>query len=279
MKTLTYNHITDPFVLKMGNYNIKEDNKEHDYSKDYFTISALADGNLSFHRKGVGNFDYSLDEGETWTSTNTSDLIRVNSGQKLLLRSTDPLGRISTDFDFDVSGNVMSLMYADEFKNATELRYEDGLISLLSMSRVVNANNLILPTTTLTANCYQSMFSNCTSLVAAPELPATTLVDSCYVNMFNECTSLVNAPALPATTLADYCYTGMFNGCTSLKYIKMLAIDFSAAHCLDDFMTHVAENGTFVKNSQSNLKPADVSLPISWTMITETEEPGLPQHL
>ena len=64
--------------------------------------------------------------------------------------------------------------------------------------------------------CYASMFYNCTSLTAAPELPATTLYSGCYENMFSGCTSLTTAPALPATTLSTYCYRKMFSKCKSL---------------------------------------------------------------
>ena len=89
-----------------------------------------------------------------------------------------------------------------------------------------------LPATTLTnAYCYQYMFSNCTSLVSAPELPATTLSDSCYNYMFHGCTSLVNAPKLPATTLTNSCYNGMFGGCTSLATAPELPATTLAKIC------------------------------------------------
>ena len=74
-----------------------------------------------------------------------------------------------------------------------------------------------LPATTLADNCYEYMFSGCSSLIQAPELPATTLATNCYAFMFYECPSLIQAPELPATTLAFCCYKCMFNSCTSLK--------------------------------------------------------------
>ena len=40
---------------------------------------------------------------------------------------------------------------------------------------------------------------------------------NCYYSMFRDCTSLTTAPALPATTLATDCYSYMFRGCTSLQ--------------------------------------------------------------
>lgn len=74
-----------------------------------------------------------------------------------------------------------------------------------------------LPATTLVDNCYQNMFSNCTSLTTPPSLPATTLAKYCYQFMFSNCTSLTTVPSLPATTLPQNCYQYMFYNCTSLK--------------------------------------------------------------
>ena len=73
-----------------------------------------------------------------------------------------------------------------------------------------------LPATTMTESCYRFMFRDCSSLTSAPTLSGTTLYTSCYQQMFQNCTSLTSAPALNATTLANSCYQGMFNGCTSL---------------------------------------------------------------
>ena len=83
---------------------------------------------------------------------------------------------------------------------------------------ITQANQLVLPFTTLTESCYEGMFANCASLTTAPALPATTLADNCYNGMFNGCTSLTTAPALPATILADACYEWMFDGCSNLNH-------------------------------------------------------------
>ena len=40
------------------------------------------------------------------------------------------------------------------------------------------------------------MFMSCTSLETAPELPAETLVEGCYDTMFSNCTSLKNITML-----------------------------------------------------------------------------------
>ena len=95
-----------------------------------------------------------------------------------------------------------------------------------------------LPATTLAENCYQLMFNGCTGLITAPELPATTLVYGCYKEMFSGCTSLTTAPELPATKLnpAYHCYRDMFNGCSKLSKVTMLATDYYASYCLNNWL-------------------------------------------
>ena len=95
-----------------------------------------------------------------------------------------------------------------------------------------------LPATTLAENCYNEMFKGCTGLTTAPELPATTLVYGCYKEMFSGCTSLTTAPELPATKLnpAYHCYRDMFNGCSKLSKVTMLATDYDASYCLNNWL-------------------------------------------
>ena len=128
------------------------------------------------------------------------------------------VGTFTSTGNFDVQGNAMSLLFGDNFKGQTDLTGKDYAFSSLfsGNTNVVNAENLVLPATTLAEGCYYCMFQGCTSLTTAPELPATTLVNSCYYNMFYDCTALTTAPELSATTLANGCCQSMFRGCTNL---------------------------------------------------------------
>ena len=177
--------------------------------------------------------DYKLNDGE-WTSitSNTGSsapTIEVNSGDKIQFRGNNAqyatgsyTGMNSNSFSgstawFEVEGNIMSLIYGDDFKNNSTISSGCTFTGLFgNCTNLVSAENLILPATILTDYCYQSMFRNCTSLTTAPTLPATTLAQYCYVSMFEGCTSLTTAPELPATTLFYSCYASMFYGCTSL---------------------------------------------------------------
>ena len=159
---------------------------------------------------------YSLN-GKKWKDWNGS--VTIKPEQKMYLKGEDDYvcnsstsGKLITSNGYyNVGGDISSLTnFITEVKDYTfyKLFYNDSYIK--------DASSLLLPATILTANCYFSMFSGCTSLTTAPELPATTLADRCYVYMFSGCTSLTAAPVLPATTLADSCYEFMFQGCTSL---------------------------------------------------------------
>jgi len=143
------------------------------------------------------------------------------------------IGTFSATGTFNASGNIMSLLYGDDFIGQTDLIGKNYAFYKLfkSNDRLINVSNLILPATTLASNCYGSMFHSCTSLTTAPELPATTLESSCYNSMFYGCASLTTTPELPVTTLASYCYNSMFSLCTSLTTAPELPATTLANYC------------------------------------------------
>ena len=234
---------TENFIKPNVSHCIEENEvhyNPYDYSDRYLTFIAREDGTFKFEGN---NIKYSIDDGDTWAElvdgTNTPT---VTSGAKIMWKASgltnayvpvvdeideetgEPvveeigIGHFLSTSQYDVEGNIMSLVYEDDFIGNTNLTLEWGQFCYLFYNNVdlINAKNLSLPATTLSVFCYGKMFSNCTSLVSVPKLPATTLADGCYGGMFNGCTSLTTAPQLPATTLAQYCYLEMFSDCTSL---------------------------------------------------------------
>ena len=201
------------------------------YTSQYLTIEALTSGTVTIRATYYVNLEkeisYSIDNGTTWTTMTTSETEQsfgnLNAGDKILLKGENEAygnsynqNRFGGTANVKIYGNIMSLVYGDNFVGQTTLNTGYNFNYLFSQANVVNAENLILPATTLTTNCYRSMFEGCTSLTTAPKLPATTLARQCYTGMFEGCTSLVTAPDLPATTLEYYCCAHMFKGCTSL---------------------------------------------------------------
>ncbi len=142
---------------------------------------------------------------------------------------------ILADHKIYVYGNVMSLINDEgDFSKDKTISGNFALAGLFDGNKSLYNHpekKLLLPATTLSANCYSQMFSKCNSLTTAPELPATTLAEECYTYMFYGCTSLTTAPALPATTLAKECYYAMFNQCTSLTTAPALPATTLATGC------------------------------------------------
>ena len=271
--------------------------------KKYLTFEAIEDTTFQFTKAGLS---YSLDNGKTWVelAANTATPT-VNAGNKILFKgemtpsssSQQGIGAFSSTRKFNAIGNVMSLLFGDNFIGQTDLTGKNYAFYQLfySNTHLVDASNLILPATTLTEYCYDGMFDGCTSLTAAPELPATTLAnrcyngmfygctsltaapelpattlaESCYRNMFYVCTSLTTVPDLPATTLAQYCYYNMFDGCTNLNYIKAMFTTTPSSIYTQNWVRGVSSTGTFVKNSSATWNvTGDSGVPTGWTVET-----------
>ena len=276
----------------------------HDYSQDYLTFVAKEDGTFTFISQNNNVISYSTDNGTTWTEGNS---IEVSNGDKVMWKGTmtppsyDGIGRFSATGNFDVQGNMMSLLHGDDFKGKTDLTGKNYAFYRLfyNNTKVVNSENLSLPATTLASvcyyymfygctslttapelpattlatQCYEYMFSNCSKLTTAPELPATTLANSCYKGMFSSCTNLTTAPSiLPATTLANSCYQYMFEGCTNLNYIKAMFTTTPSTTYTSNWVSGVSASGTFVKNSAATWTTTGVDgVPSGWTVETASE--------
>ena len=237
-----------------------------DFSKQYLTIEITEglEGNnnvirLEASTSGLGKEVQVKVNGGDWItksfksgSTQDKLITGLTVGDKIKIKGTNEsyngcVIKGNTELFADVYGNILSLIYGDDFKDKTTLppvgyNFAGMFNNDNNGLKIINANNLILTPVTLKDGSYYKMFYNCTSLVTAPiiqatvmssnscemmfqgctslvtapELPATTLVGRCYAYMFKGCTSLVNAPELPATNVKGMCYLEMFNGCTSL---------------------------------------------------------------
>ena len=176
----------------------KNKKDEIDYSKEYFTIEALGKGTV-----GIG-IPYSVTSlkyrknNEPWIETSEAIqlLVVANDTIQISCVNDDFMGDCSTVFDisapFNVKGNIMSLVYGDNFEGQIDLSGKGSAFAYLLRGCITlqNAENLILPATTLADFCYIDMFRECTSLLTAPQLPATTLAHGCYSNMFDFCANL-----------------------------------------------------------------------------------------
>ena len=210
------------------------------YEEQYFTIETLTAGNLSIADAGSNVFQYSLDDGSTWNSLAMNQTVAIEANKKVLFKAEGltiidtGIGTIKYSGNFNVYGNVMSLVYGDNFVGQEAISNFQFRCLFINNVALLSAENLILPATTLTDYCYSNMFEGCTNLTTAPQLPATTLANHCYDSMFWNCSNLTTVPYLPVTTLASYCYANMFQGCTSLTTTPELPATTLADYCYND---------------------------------------------
>lgn len=196
------------------------------YESQYLTLVARGSG--GFRLSSATTFQYSKDEGNTWTNATSATTISVSNGDRVMFKGTlSPsiagIGIFSANTQFEAEGNPMSLLYDDNFIGQTSTIRSSFFHLFSGCTSLTNIDNLRLVATTLTDGCYEEMFYGCTSLTSIPSgfLPATTMKSMCYYYMFANCTSLTSIPSnlLPATTLSNSCYGWMFYNCTSLASI------------------------------------------------------------
>lgn len=159
-------------------------------SDDSFTLSVS-------NPQWDGTIEYSLDKGNTWNTWDGSQL-SGNENNHIRLRGI---------------GNTKIAGYINDWRWSFTGKYVTGNIeTLLDYKTVINGQH-----PTMDDYCFSYMFSQCTSLITAPQLPSFIVTTGCYRYMFCDCVSLVNIPELPSTFLKSECYFGMFYGCSSLK--------------------------------------------------------------
>ena len=282
-----------------------------DYASQYFTMEVLSAGTICFKAGASATtasnrrtIQYSKNNG-TWnsiTSTTGGTTFSVSAGDVIRFKgtnatySTKSASTYSNTFQgstakVKVYGNIMSFVAGDNFQTAKTFSSTYVFRSFLSVSGVMDAENLISPATALTEGCYLGLFAD-TKITIAPKLPATSLAKSCYWNLFLRCvnlvtpselpattmkescyramyygTSITTAPDLPAATLAANCYYQMFDQTSTLNYIKCLATNISATDCCRTWVRGVAATGTFVKAASMNSWPTGIAgIPEGWTV-------------
>ena len=214
------------------NYNMTEE--ERKFSTP-LTFEITGDGDIYWKAKSdnsLRTIEYKKND-EDWktiTSSTGGTYITVSSGDTVLFRAPQDVTytTLSDTYDkanffsgctctFNVKGNVMSLLDANNFSTMSSLTASLVFTCLFRYcTGLTDASKLILPADNLTFECYREMFANCSNLVGVPKLPAMNLGEGCYNGMFHDCTNLTTVPELPATTLASNCYDYMFASDTGL---------------------------------------------------------------
>ena len=216
---------------------VEADSPDCKQVKNYLRFTSKGSGTFTFYANGADSsnvLSYSLDSGSTWTqlgngvatpSVSNGDVIMWKGSSHTI--NSNGIGTFSSTTNFDVAGNAMSLYYGDNFEGEVSLSGKDYAFKNLfsGCTTVIDAENLELPATTLSNNCYQTMFRYAVNLTKVPNaLPATALTSHCYDGMYYQCSGVTSIPShyLSATTLAPACYWAMFQMCSGIT-----SVDFS----------------------------------------------------
>ena len=195
---------------------------------------------LSYSKNGGSWIEWDY----TPISVVTDDFIYFKGINDSISTSSSNYSTFTSTGRFSASGNIMSLLYSDDY---------EGKISLSGKNY-----------------CFFKLLFNCSTLNNAPELPATTLGISCYNFMLSGCTSLTTSPELPATVLVKNCYYSMFAGCTNLNYVKANFLTEPSSKYTSYWLDGVASTGTFVANSDATwtttIERNRSTVPAGWTI-------------
>ena len=216
------------------------------FSKYYLTFEAVEDCVFTFTMDDklpttcVASVSYSLDGGETWTTTENVDEAEVvvttptiSAGHTVLWKgdavqycyqpdSADvgddmPLSNagFSTFYSsgkYIIYGNIMSLLYGDDFADKTTFKeYVSNGYGAGAFTYLFGWNY-----SWEEYEDHPEYFNEKILSTQYLSLPATTLAPYCYYGMFIACNKMVDCPELPSTNLGVACYKEMFYLCDSL---------------------------------------------------------------
>lgn len=237
-----------------------------DYSTMPFTIEILSgsesfnDGKLLLKPSSSSlsrGLKYSINGGEQTTISFGGDSatrrISVNEGDIIEFVAPNNQNGLAdggasfVSFDasggayFKVYGNIMSLSYVD-FLSASAMPSIYCYTKLFKDSSFIkDAENLVVPDVTLTADCLEYAFQGATNLETAPQLKPSRLENACY--------------------------GWMFRNCQNLTFIKCLAdSNLSASYATANWVDGVSSTGTFVKKSGATLQSGANGIPNGWTV-------------
>jgi len=175
--------------------------------------------------------EYSLNSGATWNTFESTTSIALSQGQSVYVRGTLTNPSTSSTVHMTITGNVSAHGNANRLidygnESDTTLPGNDAFYYFFGgCDGLVDASDLTLPATTLTARCYKNMFSGCENLMYGPAtLPATHLTDECYSLMFASDDSLLESPVIVdnSTHSGERHAYGMFRGCYSIGKVTCL---------------------------------------------------------
>ena len=280
---------------------------EIDYSTEFLTLKAVGSGPayITVNSRYSGGTVYYRENGGAWSALSPGQRLQLDMPVQLMGYSgaTCLFSGGTQGGTYEVYGNVMSLIYGENFIGQTTIPSSlvDCFYSTFrECQSLVSIKNLVMPATTLSSGCYRSMFNKCRYLTELPDvfipsgvmltsaccrytfeelgasastpvevpfgfLPSTNIAERCYEGMFSTANISV-APMLPATSGANNCYFRMFFSCRNLGTIYCL-LETPSTATTNIWVANVAATGTFYKNPSATGWTSDINgIPTGWTV-------------
>ena len=230
------------------------------YKSNYLTFDILTGGTVTL-KSGLETgitIDVRINGG-SWSTkkpkSGSNVNITVSPGDKLEFRASRSKYNhtifASSFCRFNVSGNIMSIVNKEPSSFSARTQFDETYVFrdlFAGCAGIVDASCLAMPITGLTTGCYERMFRNCTNMKVAPMLPATRFYGT--------------------SGSTSWSYRRMFEGCSSLFYVKCLLGPYVNTGGVEDWLSGVASNGYFIKNSDGIT--SKLNIPSSWTVINAT---------
>lgn len=246
--------------------------------KQYLAFKAVdGDATLTITNNGGATpqlyWSYDQVEWTDWTADGYNE-IAIYDGKKVYLKgnneqmgySTSKYSKFSGTGKYEVSGSISSLLNGDDiFGNLTLSKAYTFNHLFNNNKQIISAKDLILPYTTLTLACYESMFQGCTSLATAPaELPATTLANNCYSRMFQSCPSLTSVKIYAESISGSQCIW-MF--CYSSNVKEIILPNCTSFSSQSYFSNGVSTNGVCkCLRALTDIPRGTNGIPTNWTI-------------
>lgn len=275
-----------------------EPSPEIDYSREYFFIDTLQPNtNIKFVMTTASSITYakySYDK-TNWTNltiSSTTHTINIPNASRVYIScvahvwNTGSRTYIYCDNNYNIGGNIASLLYGDNFIGQVTMEYNTALSGVFSLGGgddasqrnqyLLDASNLVIPFTTLRQDGLSWMFANCNNLVHGPkDIPFNGVLPlGCCWRLFYRCSSLVETPIMRFTSMSgtQNFYEG-FRYCTSLQKVTCLLTTYPSGYAaLTNWLANVPSTGTFYKAPSMTGWPSGSSgIPTGWTVVDYTE--------
>ena len=177
---------------------------------------------------------------------------------------------------FEVYGNVMSLLYGDDFIGKDTFPDDDPHHEFYSLffknQGLVSAKNLVLPVKNLSPYCYAEMFRYCIGLQEHPKFVADVLAENSYDGLFRFATGIKRV-VLPDAEIAPNACRRMLYEAQTIEYIKLGFDNFEQADmdvCLTEWNENTPDiNVIFSKKPGTSYSIGANGIKQGWTVVEQ----------